>query len=95
MNLEAVDQDLNLKASTKNVLLTGKEKVTLKSETQDLTIEAEKTKITIKAKKELCLKCGSASITLDDDGNVLIGGKNIYIKASSGTNVKGNPIKLN
>lgn len=95
LNLEAVDQNLNLKASTKDVLLTGKEKVTIKSETQDLVIEAEKTKVTIKAKKELCLRCGSASITLDDDGNVLIGGKNIYIKASKGTNVKGNPIKLN
>jgi type VI secretion system secreted protein VgrG len=95
LNLEAKDKVLNLKASKKDVLITGKEKVNIKAEDKDLVVEAGKEKVVVKAAKQIFLKCGSASISMSDKGNIVIKGKKINLKGDGPVQAKGSPIKLN
>jgi type VI secretion system secreted protein VgrG len=95
LNLEAKDKVLNLKASKKDVLITGKEKVNIKAEDKDLVIEAGNQKVVVKAAKQIFLKCGSASISMSDKGNIVIKGSKINIKGTGPIQAKGAPIKLN
>jgi uncharacterized protein (DUF2345 family) len=95
LNLEACDKTLNLKASKKDVLITGKEKVNIKAEDKDLVVEAGNQKVVVKAAKQIFLKCGSASISMSDKGNIVIKGSKINIKGTGPIQAKGAPIKLN
>jgi type VI secretion system secreted protein VgrG len=95
VNLEAETKDLNIKAGKKNVLITGKEKIDIKAEDKDLTIEAGKEKVFIKSPKQIFLKCGKASISMAESGNIVIKGAKVNITGSSAVQVRGKPIKLN
>jgi type VI secretion system secreted protein VgrG len=95
VNVEAEKKDLNVKASTKNVKITAKEEVSIKAEDKNLVVEAGKEKVFIKSPKQIFLKCGSASISMAESGNIVINGAKINIKGSGPVTVKGNPIKLN
>jgi type VI secretion system secreted protein VgrG len=95
LNLEACDKILNLKASKKDVLITGKEKVHIKAEGKDLVVEAGTEKVVVKAAKQIFLKCGAASISMSQNGNIVIKGKKINLKGDGPVQAKGSPIKLN
>jgi len=95
INVEASTKNLNLKASTKDVLITGKEKVQIKAEDKDLIVEAGNKKVLVKAAKQIFLKCGAASISMSDNGNIVIKGKKINMKGDGPVQAKGSPIKLN
>jgi uncharacterized protein (DUF2345 family) len=95
LNLQASDKTLNLKAAKKDVLITGKEKVNIKAEDKDLVIEAGQKKVVVKAAKQIFLKCGEASISMSDSGNIVIKGNKINLKGDGPVQTKGNPIKLN
>jgi type VI secretion system secreted protein VgrG len=95
VSIEASTKDLNLKASGKDLKISGKKKVSIKAEDDSLVMEAGK-HMTIKAAKKMQLKCGNASLTLLEGGDILLRGKAIKINATSGAvTVKGTPIKLN
>jgi type VI secretion system secreted protein VgrG len=95
VNLEAAKKDVNIKASDKDVKMTAKKKLNIKAEDDNLVMETGKN-MTIKAAKKMQLKCGNASITLLEGGDILIRGKAIKLNATSGAvTVKGTPIKLN
>jgi type VI secretion system secreted protein VgrG len=95
VNMEATKKDINIKAAAKDIKITGKKKISIKAEDDNLVVETGKN-MTVKAAKKMQLKCGSASITLLEGGDILIRGKAIKINATSGAvTVKGTPIKLN
>jgi type VI secretion system secreted protein VgrG len=95
VNVEAETKDLNVKASKTNVAITGKKKVSVTAVEDDLVIEAKGKKVFIKAAKQIFLKCGKASISMAESGNIVINGKAINIKGTEPVTVTGNPIKLN
>ncbi|NNF08169.1 MAG: type VI secretion system tip protein VgrG [Candidatus Eisenbacteria bacterium] len=95
IKLEAEDNDIDLKAKKENIKLTGKKKITIKSEDDDLVIEAGKKKVFIKGKKQIFLKCGKASISLAESGNIVINGNIVNVKGKAAVSVKGKPVKLN
>jgi type VI secretion system secreted protein VgrG len=95
VNIEAAKKDVNIKAADKDARMTAKKKLTIKAEEDNLVMETGKN-MTIKAAKKMQLKCGDASITLLEGGDILIRGKAIKLNATSGAvTVKGTPIKLN
>lgn len=51
--------------------------------------------VTIAAKKNLTLKCGKASISLDADGNVEIRGQDLLFRAAGENSIKGSSVSLN
>jgi type VI secretion system secreted protein VgrG len=93
--VEAEKKDINIKASKKNVVITGKEAVNITAEDKDIVVEAKKKKVFVKSAKQIFLKCGSASISMADSGNIVIKGAKININGSGPVQVKGTPIKLN
>jgi hypothetical protein len=95
LNVEAKDKVLNLKASKKDVLITGKEKVNIKAEDKDLVVEAGTEKVVVKAAKQIFIKCGKASISMSQNGNIVITGNKINVKGNGPVQAKGAPIKLN
>lgn len=95
VNMEAARKDINVKASARDVKVTAKKKVSVKAEEDNLVIETGKN-MTVKAAKKMQLKCGSASITLLEGGDILIRGKHVKVTTTGGpVTVKGTPIKLN
>ncbi len=95
VNLEAETKDLNVKASKTNVVVTGKQKISVTAEEDDLVIEAKGKKVFIKAAKQIFLKCGKASISMAESGNIVINGAAVNIKGTDAVTVTGKPIKLN
>ena len=95
VNLEAKTKDLNIKASKTKVVITGKEEVDVTAEDKNIVIEAKQQKVFVTAAKQIFLKCGSASISMADSGNIVIKGAKINLNGSDAVTVKGNPIKLN
>jgi type VI secretion system secreted protein VgrG len=93
--VEAEKKDINVKASKKNVVITAKEAVNITAEDKDIVVEAKKKKVFVKSAKQIFLKCGSASISMADSGNIVIKGAKININGSGPVQVKGTPIKLN
>ena len=51
--------------------------------------------IVIEARKNLTLKCGEGSITLREDGKVLIKGKDLVSRAQRMNRVKGGAVSIN
>lgn len=51
--------------------------------------------IVLTAQRRITLQCGSASITLDADGNVEIRGKYILSRSSGQNRIKGSSVSLN
>ncbi len=95
INLEAETKDINIKASKKNVLITGKEAVNITAEDKDIVLDAKKKKVFVKSAEQIFLKCGSASISMSKNGNIVLKGAKININGSGPVTVKGAPIKLN
>ena len=95
LNLEASDKNVNVLAKKKDVLITGKEKVNIKAESNDLVIEAGEKKVVVKAAKQIFLKCGKASISMSENGNIVIKGNKVNVKGDGPVQAKGAPIKLN
>jgi type VI secretion system secreted protein VgrG len=95
VNVEAATKDVNIKASQKKVVITAKEDVNITAEDKDIVIEAKEKKVFIKSAKQIFLKCGDASISMADSGNIVIKGAKININGSDVVQVKGTPIKLN
>ncbi|NHZ66679.1 DUF6484 domain-containing protein [Massilia genomosp. 1] len=60
-----------------------------------LQIQSDDDEINLIANRKLVLKCGSASITLDIDGNVEIRGNHILSRAAGQNRIKGSAISLN
>ncbi|MEQ8768309.1 MAG: type VI secretion system tip protein TssI/VgrG [Planctomycetota bacterium] len=94
-NLTAGSKDINVKAGKENINVTAKKKISIKAEDEDLVIEAGKKKVFIKAAKQIFLKCGKASISLSDSGNIVLSGNKININGKAPVQIKGKPIKLN
>ncbi len=94
-NLTAGKKDINVKASKENINVTAKKKISIKAEDEDLVIEAGQKKVFIKAAKQIFLKCGKASISLAESGNIVISGNKININGKAPVQIKGKPIKLN
>jgi len=76
-------------------VITGKEEVDVTAEDKNIVIEAKQQKVFVTAAKQIFLKCGSASISMADSGNIVIKGAKINLNGSDAVTVKGNPIKLN
>ncbi|MFN0057621.1 MAG: type VI secretion system tip protein TssI/VgrG [Planctomycetota bacterium] len=95
VNIEASTQNLNLKASKKNVVISGKDEVTIKAEDKNLVVEAGKQKVFVKAAKQIFLQCGKATISMSENGNIVIKGAKVNVTGSEAVQVKGAPIKLN
>jgi len=95
VSVEAEDKDLNIKAGKKSIKITAKEQVHVKALDKDLVIEAGTKKVQIKSPDQIFLKCGSASISLAQSGNIVIKGKKININGSEPVTITGKPIKLN
>lgn len=51
--------------------------------------------IVLIAERRITLKCGSASITLDADGNIEIRGKHVLSRAAGQNKIKGGSVSLN
>jgi hypothetical protein len=50
---------------------------------------------TISAEKELVLRCGKGSLTIRDDGNILIKGTNVTSRATDVHKIKGGAVRIN
>jgi type VI secretion system secreted protein VgrG len=95
VNLEGETKDLNIKASKTNVNITAKKKVNVTAEEDDIVVEAKGKKVFIKAAKQIFLKCGKASISMAESGNIVINGAAVNIKGTQPVTISGKPIKLN
>jgi type VI secretion system secreted protein VgrG len=58
-------------------------------------IEAAKKKVFVKSAEQIFLKCGSATLSMSKNGNIVLKGAKININGSGPVQVKGTPIKLN
>jgi type VI secretion system secreted protein VgrG len=60
----------------------------------DIDVDGE-AKIVVEAKKKMVFKCGDASITLKQDGKILIKGKDVTVKGSGNVLIKGQKVAEN
>ena len=95
IKIEADKKDLAIKASTKKVLITAKDEVNIKAEDGNLVLEAGKKKVMIESPKQIFLKCGKATISMAESGNIVIKGTKINVKGSGAITVKGKEVKMN
>ncbi len=95
VSVEAANKDVSIKAAKKKVLITAKDEVNIKAEDKDVVIEAAKKKVFVKSAEQIFLKCGSATLSMSKNGNIVIKGAKININGSGPVQVKGTPIKLN
>lgn len=56
---------------------------------------AEKDELVIESKKQLTLKCGEGSITLCEDGKILIKGKDLVSHARRLNRIRGGSVEIN
>jgi hypothetical protein len=52
-------------------------------------------RVLVEADKELVLKCGEASVTLTERGQILIKGKDVVSRASRNQRIKGGSVQIN
>jgi hypothetical protein len=52
-------------------------------------------RVVVEAGKELVLKCGEASVTLDDHGRILIKGTDVVSRAKRNQRIKGGSVQIN
>jgi hypothetical protein len=52
-------------------------------------------RVVVEADKELTLKCGEASLTLNKQGQILIKGKDVVSRASRNQRIKGGSVQIN
>jgi uncharacterized protein (DUF2345 family) len=89
---ESAGKNFSCKAG-KDVSVSSGKKMSL-SAGDDFAVSGKK-KGVIDIKDQLVIKCGSASITLKKNGDILIKGKKINIKGSGDVIIKGSKIKEN
>jgi type VI secretion system secreted protein VgrG len=89
---ESAGKNFSCKAG-KDVSVSSGKKMSL-SAGDDFSVAGKK-KGSIDIKDKLVIKCGSASITLKKNGDILIKGKKIQVKGSSDVIIKGSKIKEN
>lgn len=63
------------------------------STTVDVSVDNDR--LTLSAKQEIVLKCGKASITLKQNGSIVLRGTNLESRASGVNKVRGRAIQLN
>lgn len=56
---------------------------------------AEPDELVLEAKKQLILKCGAGSITIREDGKILIKGKDLVSHAQRLNRIKGGAVQIN
>jgi hypothetical protein len=61
----------------------------------DPSAEEELDELVIEAKKSLTLKCGEGSITIREDGKILIKGKDLVSHAQRMNRLKGGSVSIN
>ncbi len=61
----------------------------------DMQVQVDGEKVTIVGEKRVVLQCGKASITLTEDGKVLIRGTYFFAQSSGIAQVKGAALRLN
>lgn len=71
---------------------TGSKQTTVK---QRIKVQSLDSEIVVEAKTKITLKCGASQITLDQEGNITIQGKNIQSIATDDHVVKGSKLNLN
>lgn len=76
-------QNIELAAEDENVSIKGKKRVVLIAESEDVQIAANSTNVGLKAAKEIILECGASKITLRENGQINISGKNIIIEGEN------------
>jgi hypothetical protein len=62
---------------------------------QQVEIDADGQRMVIGAKQQLVLRCGAASITLEQDGKVSIRGTQIVSQADGANRIRGGSVQLN
>ncbi len=62
---------------------------------RDSAEETEKKKTILSVEGELEIRCGKASITLREDGKVLIEGVDVVSRASESQRIKGSSVRIN
>jgi type VI secretion system secreted protein VgrG len=97
MNLIS-EKNLSLHSKTKDVAVMGNQMVNIQAENDSVLVLAKKN-IRLEAGESITMAIGEgagvASIMIDDQGNVVIKGKNGVINLTQLLDVHGTPIKLN
>ena len=62
---------------------------------QQVEIDADGERLVVGAKRQLVLKCGAASITLESDGQVSIRGTRVVSEAEGMNCIRGGSVQLN
>lgn len=60
-----------------------------------LEVSADQERVELKADREIVLRCGKASITLTQDGKILLRGAYLLSRASGVNRVKGGSVQIN
>jgi hypothetical protein len=61
----------------------------------DPIVPLDTARVVVEADKELTLKCGEASLTLTEQGQILIKGKDVVSRASRNQRIKGGSVQIN
>lgn len=67
--------------------------VCMKNDPHETLIDGDR--VVIQADREIVLACGEGSITIKEDGKIIVKGKNILSRASQTNKVKGGSVELN
>jgi hypothetical protein len=65
------------------------------SQAQPAEVKEQPDELVIEAKKNLTLKCGDGSITIREDGKILIKGKDLVSHAQRMNRIKGGSVSIN
>lgn len=71
----------------------SKEVMLDKKKLRNITIDGER--IIFDAKKEITLRCGKGSITIQTDGKIIIKGNNLVSRSKGMNKIKGAAVKIN
>jgi len=95
ISIEATKKDVSIKATTQKVIIKAKDEINITAEDGNLVLKAGAKKVMIESPKQIFLKCGKATFSMAESGNIVISGAKINIKGTGPVKVKGKKVDMN